>query len=466
MSVFQKRCLVAIHWEGTPGVAIDPEKLWELIETWDAEPAKPVFVMVPRPGRIESLAAMGWTRPLHLIAPREGWKGASGGVVTPEETDCPPILSVNVQPGRGTTELDWDDCEVWLDSVVDRELIFNGEAKSSDDVVIHPTWFVSEDGQVIATHYPRDGEEKETDVYEEVIRDVFGNDEVPEDLASLKIRAGEVASRHAPWFRFLETGSLFLNLSPSFIFAIAAALALGMRFMEISQFIAALLATLVALGLNRHRSRRCWLSARSLAEICRSLQNSGAVLDPLFPPAATHLPSHARLARSLAIHQAENPEEDDRSMTEFRDDYIENRLNAKEGGQIDYFSRQSKKAYRRQRIAKIVFLVATILALVATILDLVLLIGDYPEWKEINARFIAGFSAYTFPAIAAAAIGYLGLSETTRRADYYSEMVRRLKQQRATMGRLGSESSITEAVRETESVLLEEFAEWLRRRVY
>jgi hypothetical protein len=281
----------------------------------------------------------------------------------------------------------------------------------------------------------------------------------------ISTQAGVVADRCAPWFRFLESGSLFLNISPGIILTLGGIFLWMPETKAVWKLGAAFLATLAALGLKRVHSRRRWLSARALAEICRSLHHSGDILDPLFPPAAVHLPRHAALVRSLAVARAETTSEFEFDAVTLRDHYLKERLAGTEG-QIPYYGRQAKKACRRRKWVKGVFQTATLLALVSTGFAVASFTGLLPGTEGFNDRWVAGVATYALPALAAAAIGYLGISETTRRAEYFAEMASMLERQRDILEKLQSRSSIKEAIRKTESLLLEEFSGWLRRRVY
>jgi len=207
------------------------------------------------------------------------------------------------------------------------------------------------------------------------------------------------------------------------------------------------------------------LSGRAIAEIYRSIQHSGEILDPLLPPSAAHLPRQASVARTLAIahRRANGPRSID--TVGIRESYLAQRLEGGEG-QIAYYGGQARRAQKRRRRVKAIFRLATTLALLSTVVALVSLLGGLPGTEAFNDRWVAGFASFAFPALAAAAVGYLGLSETTRRADYYAEMARALERQRDLLAALRSESAIKETIRETENLLLEEFAGWLRRQVY
>ncbi|MEM6916769.1 MAG: hypothetical protein AAF491_09410, partial [Verrucomicrobiota bacterium] len=393
----KKVLIIAIPIEAGPDGGIETEPLQEVLaRIYAEEEGSFSFAMVPRPEAIRFLNDCQFSFPLHLVAPRESMWEEEG---TSNATENLKIASVNVQPGRGATEADWSDCEVWLDTVADYDLVISedGEVPATSELE-RPTWVIGPEGigKLSKPDPPTDEETKEEvrDGFEEVKRDVFGKKEIPDSMAEIKAAGRDVSARHAPWFRFLETGSLFLNLSPGIILAIAAVFCWESDQKAIGKFSAALLAALAAFGLSRHRSRRRWLSARTLSEVCRSLQHSSGILDPLFPPTAHHLPGHARLARTLAIHLAEKEQEDAESVIAFRDNYIYERLEKERGGQIPYFSTQSKRALRRRRIVKTLFQVATLLSLAATATALGLVIVQKPEWEAFNKQWIAGFATF------------------------------------------------------------------------
>lgn len=420
------------------------------------------FALVPNGKLSEVWKKLDPKLPLHLVIPSETVP-AENSFEGDWEFLSENAASTNIQPGRGRTKSDWKDCDAWLDSIAEIDLLL-GDSAETISIGEEPTLFFRLDGTAEFANFEENTPLSDA-VFEQVADDVFGKIERSSDIEAISHRADAVAGRCAPWFRFLESGSLFLNISPGIILAVGGLLLWMPETKALWKFAAAFLATLAALGLKKVRSRRCWLSARALAEICRSIRHSGDILDPLFPPATDHLPSHAPIVRSVAIAHAEEILETGDETSAIRDRYLNQRLAGQEG-QIDYYSRQAKKARWRRKWVKGVFQIATILALVSTGVAVASLSGLLPGSEAFTARWVTGVATFAFPALAAAAIGYLGISETTRRADYYAEMVRLLEQQRDILETLQSRSSIKEAIRKTESLLLEEFSGWLRRRVY
>ncbi|MCB1064322.1 MAG: hypothetical protein KDN20_15570 [Verrucomicrobiae bacterium] len=441
------------------------EVLEELKVRVDGELA---FAVVPREPLIGLLERLGISVPLHLVVPRE--VSSEGHVREAHwEGKLRNVASTNVQPGRGDSEEDWDDCEAWLDEITEIEFWIDGSSEpgieTGGEVSERPVVrFAIDSGETVWQGFSSD-EIIQDPVWNQVVDDLFGEGKVPEDLDEVMRRTNLMAGNSAPSFRFLESGSLFLNLSPSIILALGAALVWSATLTAILKFSAALLATLAALGLKQVRSCRRWLHGRTLAEICRSISHSGDILDPLFPPAAHHLPSYASFTRSFALAKAEAMPVIRPDAIGFRNLYLNSRLKG-DKGQIAYYTEQARSARFRRRWIRGIFQVATVLALISTVFALASLLNWLPGTESFNQRWVAGFATFAFPAMAAAAIGYLGLSETARRADYYEEIVRLLRNQEKILRRLRSEGSIMEAVRKTESLLLEEFSGWLRRRTY
>lgn len=404
----------------------------------------------------ESLCESGHS--LHLVVPGEKRLCISGnlGVIDSK------AVTLNVPPIRGERDDHWGDCHCWLESVADIR-IHIGRVNIRPESPKKPT--VSIDpftGKMEFSGFPQD--DFLTDVeFEKTARYLHARSGTPTKLDEVEILASAVAKKSGPLFRFLQTGSLFLNLIPSFILALGALLLWMPNTVALWRFGAATAAAFFAIGLRRLATRRQWLAARAVAEICRSLLASNRILDPLFPPSARFLPRYATLARSLAIQHFQTHPPDPFAPLAFRDLYSQQRI----AGQIKYYGDQSRVAKQRLRWIRGIFLVFTALSTIASTLALLSQLDLLP-WltDEMDKRWISGSAALAFPAIAAAAIGYLGVTESTRRAEYFADLADHLNQRKELLDCLESESAIAEAVRETEGILLEEVAGWLRRQVF
>lgn len=373
--------------------------------------------------------------------------------------------SRSVPPGRGNSTADWRDCETWLDTITDLTIEIAPTTPGLADpappdrprILLDPAT-----GSIRFEHFPPGGRLVDGEL-QRLVGEAFGGNPPDDDFAEVKSLASRIANTTAPRFRFLQVGALLLNIAPGLLLATAAALAWQKKTTDIGKFTASLLAALAAIGLKRLGSRRRWLSARVIAEICRSVEASSEFLDPLFPPAARFLPRHAAVARSLTLSLGHPAPPDRRDLAAARDRYLQNRVMH----QIRYYEGQARKACARRRFVRRLFYVATSLALVSTAAALLGHLVQIPWFPAtVNERWIGKFATYFFPALAAASIGYLGIHESTRRADYYRELADRLHDRADLLARLTSESSITEAVREIESLLLEEVAGWVRRQVF
>ncbi|MCC6882895.1 MAG: hypothetical protein IT576_12140, partial [Verrucomicrobiales bacterium] len=368
----------------------------------------------------------------------------------------------NGPPVRGDGIDHWTDCLGWLEAVADIRIhigrvFIRPESPKKPTVLIDPYTGKSE-----FTGFPREGVLIDAE-FEKTARYLRSQSGTIETLDEVKILASSLARKSAPLFRFLQTGSLFLNLIPGFIVALGAMLVWLPDTVALWRFGAATAAAFFAIGLRRLATRHQWLAARAVAEICRSLLASNRILDPLFPPSARFLPRYATLARSLAIQHFQTHFPDPFAPLAFRDLYSQQRI----GGQIDYYGRHSQVAKQRLRWIRGIFLVFTALSALASTLALLSQLDLLP-WltEEMDKRWISGSAALAFPAIAAAAIGYLGVTESSRRAEFFADLAALLTKRKALLDKLESESAITEAVRETEGILLEEVAGWLRRQVF
>jgi hypothetical protein len=395
---------------------------------------------------------------LHLVVPGEKSLCLSGdlGVI------CSKAVTLNVPPVRGDSSDHWVDCHGWLESVADIRIqigrvLIRPESPKKPTVSMDPFTGTSE-----FSGFPKD--DLLTDVeFEKTARYLHARSGTTTKLDEVKILASAVAKKSGPLFRFLQTGSLFLNLIPSFILALGAMLLWLPDTVALWRFGAATAAAFFAIGLRRVATRRQWLAARAVAEICRSLLASNRILNPLFPPSSRFLPRYATLARSLAIQHFQTHPPDPFAPLAFRDLYSQQRI----GGQIEYYGDQSRVAKQRLRWIRGIFLVFTALSTVASTLALFSHLDLLP-WltQEMDKRWLSGSAALAFPSIAAAAIGYLGVTESARRAEYFADLADLLTKRKSLLDRLESESAITEAVRETEGILLEEVAGWLRRQVF
>lgn len=400
--------------------------------------------------------------PIHLITPAE-----SRELILERFPEASRLIhsaaSINVQPGRGNAESDWKDCERWLKAVADIRLIVQDDTSAPDSSRECPTVYLqARNGEIRFDNFP-DSQALEDPGFAQICKDIGLPLGVPITLDEVKASASATANRFAPRSRFLESASLLFNLSPSFLFGIGAAIRLDPRWLNVATFAAALGAALVALVLSRVNLKRAWLSSRAAAEACRSLIATRGILDPLFPPAASHLDGFESLSRSLALQDSiRNPSSTPPApLSSLRDTYITKRID----GQLKHYSGKIDEAKFRARWLKRAFYLTTILAFVVNLAALLLYVYHEalpPESATINERWISGFAAWVFPSLAAAAIGLLAIHETSRRSIGYRAMIEKLNQKKAILKDLMSESSITETIRATEDMLLEEVGEWFR----
>lgn len=403
--------------------------------------------------------------PVHLIAPGEIPPSRTHAAFTKSVPQS--AASLNVQPGRGDSPEDWSDCHIWLHSIADILLQIGApvQENSPDIVPGKPTIYLtnSEITGDVSRFSPDAPVSDES--FEKIISEISDRKPSFNSLEAVKSHASEKAKHHAPRARLYAASALLLNLSPSVIFGVGSAIKMAPGWLNLWGFAATLAAGIIAYLLSRLGAQRTWLTARALAEICRSLIASRGFLDPLFPPSAIHLPSFMSTARTFALFDCSCRTElpGTGATADLRDHYINERIK----GQIRYYTNEGNKAKRLEKSLKRWFYMVSALAVIANSAAMLFYMNSLPfVSEEINDRWISGFGAWVFPSFAAALIGFLSIHEVSRRSTTYFELADQLRLRIPILSNLKSESSITEAVREIENQLLEEVAEWFRGRAF
>ena len=263
------------------------------------------------------------------------------------------------------------------------------------------------------------------------------------------------------WYEHLEESVLVLSLVPVTVVAFADLFIWQPTLAGIVEQATILIAFTFSLILWRTSLKTHWTEARTIREIWRSLDHSLNAVDPIHPVQAHYFPRHSGLIRTLIFHQQAIAEADhNTAIDKLRKTYIEQRIEK----QKNYFDSRRTKASRLHRRLKLGFLIAAILSAicaVVTLLNHLLVFGS--DHADTIERIFQDFGAMLFPAVAAAFLGIIGLSGTSRRIGFYKIMLQRLAIIRREFDAANDLPTIESLISETESILLEEIADWARR---
>jgi uncharacterized membrane protein YidH (DUF202 family) len=264
------------------------------------------------------------------------------------------------------------------------------------------------------------------------------------------------ASRAAPQFRRLIASTVVLHVAATLI----AAAALSYELVEVSlpwiKLVCLLGALAVALELRRRgHSNSSWVRCRLAAEFCRSAIATWGLprAAPLFQD--LNLPVVHGLTRSLHILHSRSTVSDPMSMSDFKQNYIAQRID----DQIAYYERQEGRALPQFARLKAGFWITTILAIVSTLLFAVAATWHFKaaEWVVSS---VFHFLPITLPVVAAAFISLISINDLQRRVARYREMKFMLMGSRNQVKFCETWNSLERVVLKTERALLQEVLEW------
>ncbi len=278
----------------------------------------------------------------------------------------------------------------------------------------------------------------------------------PVAIFAFQQKCDHAASRGAPQFRRLIVLTVLLHVIATLI--AAAALAYDVHYAVIPWLKLLCLAGALGVALllrHHHHSHHNWVRCRLAAEFCRSLLATWGLprASPLFED--LDLPEIRGLSRSLHILHSRSSNTQPISIEEFRDVYVEKRID----DQLAYFRRQEARALPMFNRLKLGFWIATVLALISTLTYAVCHTAriEVPPWTQDTAFY---FLPISLPIIAAALISLISINDLQRRVARYREMQLMLEESRMRVAFCQTWNSLERVVLKTERALLQEVIEW------
>lgn len=317
-----------------------------------------------------------------------------------------------------------------------------------------PTWEEDDQGQFLPVHFNGALADLHDPDFDEVNRSL-GN---PEATLNALGRAAKDLAERKKLYGSLGAASLLTNLLPSVIGSAAVFLTTLPGVTEGLKHAVILAGFAIAFIIWYVNTRIRWTEGRAAREVWRSLRDSLPWMDLARPLQGRFFPHYKGLLRSLISSDPQITSLREMADEEKRNSYIASRIDV----QINYFQGSAEKAERKHALARFVYLAASFLSALCVLIGLAVAAGITTDEGEFLKRWFQDFGTTLFPAIAAWSLGYMGLAGTKRRARLYRLMVSRLIELRHEFSMRPDGESFADLVKETESVLLEEVAGWVR----
>ena len=298
------------------------------------------------------------------------------------------------------------------------------------------------------------------------------SDPFPALVRSLQRHANEKARK----FRFATGSAITLHAIAGFIAAFAAACyhyfqeetahpyAFLALFAVVELILVATAFTLEWLGHHRHE-RETWHLCRFARELLRGIEDSSPFLDPLFPEISRHRPEWDRFAVSAALllRRVNGPLAPGDVVTAC-ETYVKKRII----GQRDKFRSDADKARLPALLFKKVAHGAALFALPVVAFAAIAKLDHLLGWhlplpflgNELGDAVLLLFLPILLPLAASLGISFIATFDFARRAARYPEMVRALDQTSKLLPTLDTLPAITDSVRHTEEILLDELIDW------
>lgn len=278
----------------------------------------------------------------------------------------------------------------------------------------------------------------------------------PDRIFAFQQKCDYAASHGAPQFRRLIVSTVLLHVLATLI--AAAGLAYGLHFAALPWMKLACLAGALGVALvlrHHHHSHHSWVRCRLAAEFCRSALATWGLprAAPLFED--LDLPGVRGLTRSLHILHSRSAAAQPVSMAEFKQTYLEKRID----DQLGYYRRQEERALPLFGRLKLGFWISTILALGCTLAYAVCDTTHLavPEWMQTTVFW---FLPISLPVIAASLISLISINDLQRRVARFREMQLMLEDSRKRVAFCQTWNSLERIVLKTERALLQEVLEW------
>jgi hypothetical protein len=290
-------------------------------------------------------------------------------------------------------------------------------------------------------------------------------DEYCEALGKLTWRQ---ASQKQTWFKLAAAITILTHLAATVLATLALAahdylgLAVSMSILVV-EFLLLAGGFSVHYAIHHSRMVQVWAISRMVNELLRSLRAIGSrhiYLEHFF---RLQLPHRYRpLLRTLSIlHLHSTRPLRDLPWQAQRDNYIRERFDDAENGQVPFFERALLKDQRLLAICQWIFIVCSLLAMAATACELVLSSG--PDHGGIWRAIIGGL-AISLPVLAVGGLSWAAAVDSEARVQTFEEGLQFLRRQRPYLEQAESGSEFDQLLLETETALLGEISSWYSRR--
>lgn len=317
-----------------------------------------------------------------------------------------------------------------------------------------PTWEEDGQGRFRAVHFQGTLDDLHDGDFDQVNR-ALGDPEATLDALG---RAAKDLAERKKLYESLGSASLLTNLLPSMIGSAAVFLTTLPGLAQGLKHTMVLAGFAIALILWYVNTRIRWTEGRAVREVWRSLRDSLPWMDPARPLQGRFFPRYRGLVRSLIASDPTISSHRRTADVDRRKSYVTSRIDI----QIGYFQGEADAAERKHAVIRFVYLAASCFSALCVLIGLALAAGIATDEGDILKRWFEDFGTSLFPAIAAWSLGYMGLAGTKRRARLYGLMVSRLIELRHEFSLRPDGETFANLVEETESVLLEEVAGWVR----
>jgi hypothetical protein len=300
------------------------------------------------------------------------------------------------------------------------------------------------------------------EVYAWTVAPASSSDAHPE-IRALKETASAMAGRHKAFFHYSSSFVLATHLTATAISVWSLADLPNGGVTRWAKPILLLAGLGIYFFLNHRKPHRDWVTARLVAELCRSVLAVRGLSGHLAYLREFHLPGCHELVRALNILHLRSARGGIAAPREFAERYLRERIgggpDAGPGAQIEHYGSRRATAFQRRGWLETAFYAFTVVALIFATLHA--LSPADGQFASAGQRIAHGIVPVLFPVLAAAAASWVSVLDLDRRAELYGTMVAFLRQQRHSVDQAKeSEAILVRAVHRTEHGLLQEVVEW------
>lgn len=273
--------------------------------------------------------------------------------------------------------------------------------------------------------------------------------------------------KNAPFFRRMVTSIIWINAAAALLGATAIVSSkmnqgvfnFGPAMWTTLNFVLILVAAYLIRYLRKRQVYNRWVRGRMAAEILRGVRATQPAFDPLDPMVRQRAPEWARFALTVSLETHRQLALD--TIEAFRDHYVERRLE----NQMTHFETFGSRAVvferRMTRISEMAALAGPICVGLVFFNKIVRHLDVDWVWQRtmLGALFL-GLIPVIFPLVAGTAASLNSAFDARRRSKRYPELVDHLGRIRDEIKELRTPASILDAVKNAETLLLNELLEW------